>query len=335
MVLYISKAQYPQKRLRRLRQNTWIRELVQETSLTVTDLIWPIFVREESLSPFVSTLPDVERFGLDTLIPAVQQAYMNGIRAIALFPAIKDSLKNPEGTEAYNPDNLICQAIRAIKDIIPEIGIITDVALDPYTSHGHDGIIHQYTIDNDLTIVALCKQALVQANAGADIIAPSDMMDGRVQAIRQCLDSHGFTNVMILSYAVKYSSAFYGPFRDAVGVSQLQEVLDKKTYQVDPANAAMGIHEAGMDIDEGADMVIVKPGMPYLDIVWQVKQMFGIPTFAYQVSGEYAMLKNAATVGILDWDKAIMESLLCFKRAGADAILTYAAPYVAQSLQSK
>jgi porphobilinogen synthase len=329
------KVQYPQKRLRRFRQNQWVRELVQESRLSVKDLIWPIFVREESITSSIPLMPGIERFDLKTLVKAVEKAYEKGISVIALFPVISSTLKSPTAEEAYNPDNLFCQSIRLLKKHLPQMGIITDVALDPYTTHGHDGIIHKGCVDNDLTLEALCRQALVQAEAGADIIAPSDMMDGRIQAIRHQLDKKGFTQVLILSYAVKYSSAFYGPFRQAVGIKQLAEIGDKKTYQLDSANSDMALHEAALDLDEGADMIMVKPGMPYLDVLWRVKNTFQVPTFAFQVSGEYASLKNAAHAGMINWEEAILESMLCFKRAGADGILTYAAPEIADFLNKK
>jgi porphobilinogen synthase len=278
-------------------------------------------------------MPGVRRFGLDALADAVGAAAEAGVPAIALFPNIDDSLRTPDAAEAANPDNLVCRAVRAVKAAYPELGVICDVALDPFNSDGHDGLVRDGQILNDETLEALCRQALVQAEAGCDVIAPSDMMDGRIGAIRGALDGAGLDGVKILAYAAKYASAFYGPFRDAVGSGDML-AGDKKTYQMDPANTEEALREVALDLEEGADMVMVKPGMPYLDIVWRVKEAFGVPTMVYQVSGEYAMLKAAAANGWLDNDKVVMESLLAFKRAGADAILTYAAPEAAARLKA-
>jgi porphobilinogen synthase len=321
------------RRLRRNRKSEWVRALVRETVLTPADLIWPVFLIEgESRREPIATMPGVERYTIDEAILAVKAAAGLGIPAIALFPNTPGDRRDAEGSEAINPDNLICRATRAIKHAVPEIGIITDVALDPYTSHGHDGLLIDGQIANDETVAVLVRQALVQAQAGADVIAPSDMMDGRVRAIREALDAAGFQDVSIMAYAAKYASAFYGPFRDALGSSGTLKG-DKKTYQMDPANAREALHEVELDLEEGADMLIVKPGLPYLDIVTRVKETFGAPTFAYQVSGEYAMILAAAERGMLDADRAIVETLLAFKRAGADGIITYFAPRVAAMLR--
>ncbi len=316
---------FPQKRMRRLRSNNWIRDMVQENSLSVKDLIWPVFVIDgENTHESIPSMPNVERYSIDILVKEVVRAKELGIPAIALFPITPKERKSDDGRESYNPDNLMCRAIRAIKERVPDIGIITDVALDPYTSHGHDGIIDGGYVINDETVDILCKQALVQANAGADIIAPSDMMDGRIGAIREVLETNSHKNVMIMAYAAKYASAFYGPFRDAVQSSGCL-TGDKKTYQMNPANSDEAIHEITLDLNEGADMVMVKPGLPYLDIVRRTKEEFNAPTFAYHVSGEYAMLRGASENGWLDYDAAMMETLLSFKRAGCDGILTYCA----------
>ncbi len=320
------------KRMRRLRQAPWIRDICQEHHILVSDLIWPVFVvdgvkiREE-----ISSMPDVYRYSIDLLIEEVKKAYDLGIRAIALFPVTPSEKKSENGEESYNPDNLICSAISQIKHAVPGIGIITDVALDPYTTHGHDGIFLNEQIANDETVDILCKQALVQAQAGADIIAPSDMMDGRIGAIRQILDQSNKTNTMIMAYAAKYASAFYGPFRDAVQSGGCLSG-DKKTYQMNPANTDEAIAEVRLDIEEGADMVMVKPGMPYLDIVRRVKETFNAPTFSYHVSGEYAMMKAAADKNWLDYDQTMMETMIAFKRAGCDGILTYCALDIAKKL---
>lgn len=325
---------YPQTRPRRLRVTRWMRDMVAETVLSPSDLIWPVFVLDgQDRVEAVGSLPDVSRMSIDRLIPEIKQASALGIPAVALFPVTPAELKTEDGREAYNPKNLICRAISEIKSAVPEIGIITDVALDPYTSHGHDGVINDdgYVL-NDKTVDILCKQAVVQAEAGADIIAPSDMMDGRIAAIRNALDEDGFKNVSVMSYAAKYASAFYGPFRDAV-TSSASLKGDKKTYQMNPANTDEAMREVALDISEGADMVMVKPGMPYLDIVRRVKDGFNTPVFAYHVSGEYAMLKAAAQNGWLDYDKCILEVMTGFKRAGCNGVLTYAACEVAKLIQ--
>ncbi len=321
---------FPTTRLRRLRMQSWLRDLVQEHRLSSADLIWPVFVREGSgLCEPISAMPGVCRYSIDTLVPQVQRVAQLGIPAVALFPVIETHLKDERGSESANASNLLCRALTALKQACPDMGLIADVALDPYTTHGHDGLLVNGRVHNDQTLEALKAQALVQARAGADIIAPSDMMDGRVAAIRTVLDEAGYQDIAMLSYAAKYASCFYGPFRDAVGSAQALGKADKRCYQMNPANGGEALREVALDIAEGADMVMVKPGMPYLDIVQQVKQRFAVPTFAYQVSGEYAMLRNAADQGQLDWQASMLESLLCFKRAGADAVLTYAAPEIA------
>jgi porphobilinogen synthase len=329
----MSGTAYPNSRLRRTRMTGWSRDMVRENALTPTDLIWPLFVLEgNGQRELVSSMPGVERLSIDLLVTAVKEARTLGIPCVALFPFTQLDRRSEDGREALNPDNLMCQAIKAIKNAVPEIGVLTDVALDPYTSHGQDGLISANgEILNDETLKILTEQALVQARAGADIIAPSDMMDGRIGAIRAALEAEDFPNVQIMSYAAKYASAFYGPFRDAVGSSGLLKG-DKKTYQMDPANTDEALREVALDIAEGADSVMIKPGMPYLDIIRRVKDRFGVPTFAYQVSGEYAMLMAAIQNGWLDREKAILESLLCFKRAGADGVLTYFARDVAKLL---
>ena len=320
-------------RLRRNRKTDWVRRLVRENTLTVDDLIWPLFLREgENTREPIASMPGVERLTIDEAVRAASEAAALGIPALALFPNTAPDLRNEEASEALNPENLVCRACRAIKREVPNLGLITDVALDPYTSHGHDGILCGQQIVNDETVFVLAGQALNQARAGADIIAPSDMMDGRVGAIRAALDTENFEDVQILSYAAKYASAFYGPFRDAVGTNATL-IGDKRTYQMDPANSDEALREVALDIEEGADIVMVKPGLPYLDILFRVKERFGMPTFAYQVSGEYAMIMAAAERGFIDGDKAMLESLLAFKRAGADAILTYFAPRVAKALR--
>lgn len=298
--------------------------MVCENRLSVSDLIWPVFVIEgENTREPIASMPGVFRLTLDLLPMAVDEASDLGIPAVAVFPATDSSKKTPDAAEAVNPDNLACSAVRKIKEKVHGIGVICDVALDPYSSHGQDGLVRDGYVVNDETVDVLCEQAIVQARAGCDVIAPSDMMDGRIGAIRTALDKAGFERVQIMSYAAKYASAFYGPFRDAVGSSGNLGSGDKKTYQMDPANSDEAIREVALDIQEGADMVMVKPGMPYLDIVRRVKDGFGVPTFAYQVSGEYAMMNAAAQNGWLDREKVMLESLLAFKRAGADGILTY------------
>jgi porphobilinogen synthase len=310
--------------------------MVSEHRVTVNDLIWPVFIQEgNNLRTPIASMPGVDRLSIDLLTLAVKEARDLGIPAIALFPATPANLKTQDGEEAFNPENLVCRTIRAIKSAVPDIGIICDVALDPYTSHGQDGLVRNGVVVNDETVEVLCKQSVVQARAGCDVIAPSDMMDGRVGAIRKALDNAGFSHVAILSYAAKYASAFYGPFRDAVGSANNLGKSDKKTYQMDPSNSSEALREVALDIAEGADMVMVKPGMPYLDVVARVKDAFKVPTFAYQVSGEYAMLCAAAANGWLDREKVILESLLSFKRAGADGVLTYFAVEAAKLLKTQ
>jgi len=320
------------RRLRRNRRTDWSRRLVRETALSVDDLIWPIFLIDgEGRREPVAAMPGVERLSVDQAVAEAERAARLKIPAIALFPYTDSSRRDPMGTEALNPKNLVCSACRAIKAAAPDVGLIVDVALDPYTSHGHDGVMEGDTVVNDASVAQLVRQALVQAEAGADIIAPSDMMDGRVGAIREALDAAGFGQVQIMAYTAKYASAFYGPFRDAIGTSATL-VGDKRTYQMDPGNTDEALREAETDIAEGADMLMVKPGMPYLDILFRVKEAFGMPTFVYQVSGEYSMIEGAARNGWIDGERAMMESLLAFKRAGADGILTYFTPRVAEKL---
>nr|WP_319948046.1 porphobilinogen synthase [uncultured Shimia sp.] len=327
-----SPAAFPAARLRRTRQSPSVRNLVREHTLTVDDLIWPVFVRDgEGVEEPIASMPGVMRQSVDKIVEAAREAADLGIPAICLFPYTDPALKSEDCAEAWNPDNLSNRATRAIRSAVPDMTIMTDVALDPYSSSGHDGFVQDGKILNDETIEALVKQALSQAEAGSDIIGPSDMMDGRIGAIRTGLENTGHSDVMIMSYAAKYASAFYGPFRDAVGASGALKG-DKSTYQMDPGNTREALRLVARDLDEGADMVMVKPGMPYLDICKQVKDKFGAPTFAYQVSGEYAMIMGAAQNGWIDGDKAMMESLLGFKRAGCDGILTYFAPAVARRL---
>jgi porphobilinogen synthase len=324
---------FPRTRMRRLRQAGWIRDMVAEHRLSAADLIWPAFVIEgtNARAP-VASMPGVERLSIDRLCEESARAADLGIPAVALFPVIGIERKTMDGAESCNPDNLICRAIAALKKAVPDLGVITDVALDPYTTHGHDGIFQDGVVLNDETVEILMQQALVQAQAGADVIAPSDMMDGRVGKIRDALDAKGHENTLILSYAAKYASAFYGPFRDAVNSGAFLKG-DKKTYQMNPANGDEALREVALDIAEGADMVMVKPGLPYLDVIARVKKTFGVPTFAYQVSGEYAMMRAAAEKGWLDYDQCALETLLAFKRAGCDGILSYAARDVAALLQ--
>jgi porphobilinogen synthase len=320
-------------RPRRNRRAEWARRLVREHVLTTDDLIWPLFVVDgTNVRAAVASMPDVERLSVDQAVRAAERAANLAIPCLALFPYTDPDKRDDTGSEALNAENLVCQAIRAIKKEVPDIGVLCDVALDPYTSHGHDGLIRDGVILNDETVAVLVRQALVQAEAGCDIIAPSDMMDGRVGAIRQGLDAAGFGDVQIMAYAAKYASAFYGPFRDAVG-SSATLIGDKRTYQMDPANTDEALREVELDIAEGADMIMVKPGMPYLDILHRVKETFGMPTFAYQVSGEYAMIMAAAGNGWLEGDKAMTESLIAFKRAGADGVLTYFAMRIAEKLK--
>ncbi len=321
---------YPRVRMRRNRKAAWSRNLVLENSLSVHDLVWPLFVQEgtNTRTP-IAAMPGVERLTIDLLIEEVRAAANLGISAVALFPVIDNTLKNAKASEATNPDNLICRAVRALKKEQLNIGIICDVALDPYTSHGQDGLVIDGEVANDASVDILTAQALTLANAGCDVIAPSDMMDGRVGAIRSAMDDAQHHNTQILSYAAKYASGFYGPFREAVGSADNLGTANKFTYQMSPANGEEAIREVALDISEGADMVMVKPGMPYLDVVRHVSEHFSLPVFAYQVSGEYAMMKLAADAGLLDWKKAIIESLLGFKRAGATGVFTYAAKEVA------
>lgn len=346
---------YPASRPRRLRRTNWIRDLVQETHFTARQLIWPIFLREPDTSELVASMPGIKRWLIEELPNMADQALALGIPAVALFPCVPLTRKSLSADEAFRTDNLVGQAIQAIKKHTPELGIITDVALDPYTSHGHDGLLTKggelvtdlseistqaqfpsqtpLEIDNDLTVAALVRQALALGHAGTDIIAPSDMMDGRIGAIRTALDTAGLNHVSILAYSAKYASAFYGPFRDAVVSKQSLSGASKKTYQMNPANIAEAIREVALDIQEGADMVMVKPALPYLDVIRAVKENFSVPTFAYHVSGEYAMIKAAEKLGWLDGKACMLESLLAIRRAGAQAILTYAAVEVAQWLR--
>jgi len=321
-------------RMRRNRRSEWARRMVRENVLTTDDLIWPLFVMDgtKARTP-VQSMPDVERLSVDEVAREAVRAAQLSIPCIALFPYTDPKLRDETGSEALNPDNLVCRAIRAIKKEVPEIGVLCDVALDPFTSHGHDGLLRDGVVLNDETVAVLVKQALVQAEVGCDIIAPSDMMDGRVGAIRKALDAAKFVDVSIMSYAAKYASAFYGPFRDAVGSAKTL-TGDKRTYQMDFGNSDEALREVALDIEEGADMIMVKPGLPYLDIVQRVKEIFGMPTFAYQVSGEYAMIMAAAQNGWLDGERAMIESLTAFKRAGCDGVLTYFAPRVAEKLKA-
>lgn len=325
---------FPHTRLRRLRANAFTRELIAETALSVKDLIYPVFVLEGSnkREP-IASMPGIERISLDVLLREAEELVALGIPAIALFPVIDSAKKTLQAEEAYHPDGLIQRSVRALKQTFPQLGVITDVALDPYTSHGQDGVIDEKNyVLNDQTLEILVKQALSHAEAGADIVAPSDMMDGRVGAIREALEVAGFVNTNILAYSAKYASSFYGPFREAVGSLKALGKADKFQYQIDPRNSDEALQEIALDLQEGADIVMIKPGMPYLDIVRQVKDNFRVPTFVYQVSGEYAMIKAATAVGWLDERAVVMESLIAFKRAGADAILTYFAKQVAHWL---
>jgi porphobilinogen synthase len=323
------------QRPRRNRKAEWTRRLVAENVLTTADLIWPLFLAESrrARTP-VAAMPGVDRVNIDEAVREAERAVALNIPAIAFFPYTDAALKDEAGSEAFNEQNLVCRACRAIKREFPQLGLVTDVALDPYTSHGHDGLMEGDKVLNDESVAALVRQALIQARAGADVIAPSDMMDGRIGAIRTALDAEGFLEVQIMAYAAKYASAFYGPFRDAIGSSGALKG-DKRTYQMDPANSDEALREVAADLDQGADMVMVKPGMPYLDIVRRVKDAFGAPTFAYQVSGEYSMIMAAGQNGWLDANKAMMESLIAFKRAGADGVLTYFAPRAAEALKPR
>jgi porphobilinogen synthase len=324
-------AAYPALRMRRLRQADWIRRLVRETTLQPSDLIWSMVVHEGEGRVPIAAMPGVERLSVAEAAKAAQEARALGVPAIAVFPYIDGEKKDARGSEATNPEGLVCQAVKAMKDAAPEVGIMCDVALDPFTDHGHDGLIEQGRILNDASVERLVEQSLVQAEAGCDIIAPSDMMDGRVAAIRHALEAGGFQDVMIMAYAAKYASAFYGPYREAIGSAKAL-TGDKKTYQMDPGNTSESLREVALDIAEGADMVMVKPGMPYLDIVRRVVEAFSMPTFAFQVSGEYAMLMAAAKNGWLEEERAILESLTAFKRAGCAGIITYFAPRAARLL---
>ena len=329
----MSRGQYPATRMRRNRMKAFSRRMLAEHRLSVDDLIWPLFVIEgEDKAEPVASMPGVSRHSIDRLVTQAREAEALGIPAIAVFPSIDPALKDNEGTLAGDGDNLVCRAVRAVKKACPELGVICDVALDPFTDHGHDAILRDGEIVNDETVAVLCRQAVCQADAGCDIIAPSDMMDGRVAAIRAALDDAGHQNVQIMSYAAKYASGFYGPFRDAVGAGKLAGGDGKASYQMNPANSDEAMHEISLDLAEGADIVIIKPGMPYLDILGRAKAEFGVPCVAYQVSGEYAMIKAASANNWLDGERAMMESLLGFKRAGADAILTYFAPDAARLL---
>lgn len=327
-------ARYPATRMRRNRRTPWLRRMVRENTLTADDLIWPVFVVEGTgqRQP-VPSMPGVDRLSVDLLADAVAGAVELGIPCVALFPYTEPALKTPDARESVNPDNLVCRAVRAIRESGVAVGVLCDVALDPFNSDGHDGIVEDGIILNDETVEILCRQAIVQAEAGCDIIAPSDMMDGRIGAIRTALDGAGFQDVAVMSYAAKYASGFYGPFRDAVGSGGALKG-DKKTYQMDPANTDEALREVALDIAEGADMVMVKPGLPYLDVLARVKDTFGMPTFAYNVSGEYAMLKGAGDQGWLDYEKTVIEMLTGFKRAGADGVLTYHALDAARLLKA-
>jgi porphobilinogen synthase len=328
-----SDPSFPAIRMRRVRRHDWSRRLVAESVLTPADFIWPLFVIDgQNTRQPVASMPGVDRLSVDLAVEAAKEARDLGIPVLALFPNTDPDLKTEDGREATNDNNLICRAVRAIKKAVPEIGVLCDVALDPYTTHGHDGVLVDSYVANDETLDILVKQAIVQAEAGCDIIAPSDMMDGRVGAIRTALEAKGFKNTMIMAYAAKYASAFYGPFRDAVGSAKAL-TGDKRTYQMDPANTDEALREVALDLAEGADMVMVKPGMPYLDVLQRVKEKFGVPTFAYQVSGEYSMLTGAIERGWFDRERVMLESLMAFKRAGASGILTYFARDAAKLLQ--
>ena len=328
---------FPAIRMRRMRANDFSRRLMRETRLSCDDLIWPVFVLEgKDRLEEVASMPEVRRMSIDRLLPAARHAHQLGIPAIALFPIVNAESKSADGREAWNPDGLAQRAVAALKEQVPGLGVITDVALDPFTTHGQDGLIDDTGyVMNDATVDVLVKQALSHAEAGADVVAPSDMMDGRIGAIRQALETEGFSNTRILAYAAKYASAFYGPFRDAVGSAANLAGGNKYSYQMDPANSDEALREVRLDIEEGADMVMIKPALPYLDIIRRVKESFGMPTFAYQVSGEYAMLKAAAQNGWLEERAVVLEALTGIRRAGADAILTYYAVQVAEWLQEK
>jgi len=332
---FSSNAGYPALRMRRMRRDAFSRALMAENVITSADLIYPVFVQEgQNLRTPVASLPGVERLSLDALLPVAEECVKLGVPVLALFPVIDPALKTPDGIEATNPDGLVPRVVRALKERFPELGVLCDVALDPYTSHGQDGVLDDTGyILNDETIAMLVKQAQTQADAGVDVVAPSDMMDGRIAAIRAMLEAKGHIYTRIMAYSAKYASAFYGPFRDAVGSAANLGKGSKATYQMDPANSDEALREVALDLQEGADMVMVKPGMPYLDIVRRVKDEFRVPTFAYQVSGEYAMIKAAAQNGWLDHDKTMMEAMMAFKRAGADGVLTYFALDIARKLK--
>ncbi|WP_417829957.1 porphobilinogen synthase [Thalassospira sp.] len=334
MVNKFAYGTFPTTRQRRNRMTDWSRRMVAETRLTAHDLILPVFVidGQNERAP-IPSMPGVERQSIDVLVETAKHAEKLEIPALALFPYIDASLKTKDAREAYNPDNVVCRAVKAIKDACPNLGVITDVALDPFNADGQDGIVVDGQILNDETTEALVRQALVQAQAGCDVVAPSDMMDGRIGAIRKVLEETNLKNVQIMSYSAKYASAFYGPFRDAIGSASALGKADKKTYQLDPANSDEAMREVAYDLDEGADSVIVKPGLPYLDVLHRVKQEFGVPVFAYQVSGEYAMLRAAGQNGWLDYIGCAIETLSCFKRAGASGVLTYSAIEVAEALE--
>ncbi|MCM3194837.1 porphobilinogen synthase [Priestia megaterium] len=325
---------FPIIRMRRNRKDDWNRRLIAQHELTVNDLIWPIFVKEEAGVEEINSMPGQFRVGLDCLVQHVKEAVELGIPAIALFPVIPDSKKDSIGTEALNSNNIICQAAKLLKEAYPNVGLIGDVALDPYTDHGHDGILVNGYVDNDESVRVLVQQALILAKSGIDVVAPSDMMDGRIFAIRTALDKENLHNTRIMSYAAKYASSYYGPFRDALNSSERLKG-DKKTYQMDPANSDEALREVELDIKEGADMIMIKPGLPYLDIVQRVKNKFSVPTFAYQVSGEYSMMMASFEKGWLNPDEVIIETLLAFKRGGCDGILTYFAVDAARKIQSK
>jgi len=331
----LPQSAYPRVRLRRNRAADWSRRLVAENAVTASDLIWPVFVHDGNDPVDIPSMPGVQRQSMSSLVDAVGEAADLGIPLVAIFPAIDADLKNEEGTEATNPDNIVCRSVRALKAALPDVGVLCDAALDPFTSHGHDGLIRDDYVQNDITVEVLIQQALNQVEAGCDVIAPSDMMDGRIGAIREALEADGHHNTQIMAYAAKYASAFYGPFRDAIGSKANLGKATKATYQMNPANGDEALREVAMDIAEGADMVMVKPGMPYLDLCHRVKEAFLMPTFAYQVSGEYAMLAGAAQNGWLDGEKVMMESLTCFKRAGCDGVLTYFAVQAARLLKER
>ena len=326
---------FPLSRPRRLRKEPWIRQLIQETYLNTSDLIYPIFITYNKKSSAIDSMPGIKRLNIDEAVVCANKAYELGIKAVALFPEVPEDLKNDQGTEALNEENIICKTVKKIKENIKGLGVICDVALDPYTTSGHDGIVINNKIDNDKTVEILCKQALVNANAGCDIIAPSDMMDGRIKVIRKYLDQYSFQDILIMSYAAKYASSYYGPFRNAISASSRLGKDKKKTYQMDYNNTNEALKEVSLDIKEGADIILVKPGMPYLDVLSSIKKSFKLPTFSYQVSGEYSMLKKAVNDKVFKSEEVIIETLSCFKRAGADAIITYFALEAATLLNNK